>query len=127
MTSTEKFSFKCNDFQENISLAWSNLRDDTNFTDVTLISEDGQHLEAHKWILSASSLFFKNILKTNRHLNHLIYLKGFRAKDLHSILNFMYYGVADIYQEDLNGFLVAAEELKLKGLTEGREEKVKIQ
>ena len=117
MTSSEKFSLRWNDFQANISSAFSNLRDNTNLTDITLVSEDDQHMEAHKIILSASSPFFMNLLKTSKHPSPLVYLKGFKAKDLHSILDFMYHGVAEIYQENLDAFLAVAEELQLKGLT----------
>ena len=45
-----------------VKLFWltvSNLQGGTTFTDVTLISEDGQPLEAHKVILTASSPFFR--------------------------------------------------------------------
>ena len=123
MTSSEKFSLKWNDFQENISSAFSNLRDDTVFTDVTLVSEDGQHIEGHKVILSASSPFFMKILKINKHPSPLVYLKGFKAKDLYSLLDFMYHGVADVYQDNLENFLEKADELQLKGLTGGTEDK----
>ena len=125
MASLEKFSLRWNDFQENTTSAFSNLRDDQQFTDVTLVSEDGQSMEAHKIILAASSPFFKNILKLNKHTNPLIYLKGFKAKELHSLIDFIYHGVANIYQDNLNLFLAKAEELRLKGLTEGKEEKKK--
>ena len=57
MAATEKFSLKWNEFQENIGFAFSSLRKDTTFTDVTLVSEDGQQMEAHKVILTASSPF----------------------------------------------------------------------
>ena len=132
MSSSEKFSLKWNDFQENITVAFVILRDDTRFTDVTLVSEDGESVEAHKVILSASSPFFTNILKLNKHSNPLIYLKGFKAKELHSLLDFMYHGEANIYQDDLDLFLAKAADLKLKGLTgageeQGKEEAVKNQ
>ena len=129
MTSLEKFTLKWNDFQDNISSSFSNLRDNTNLSDVTLISEDGQYMEAHKIILSASSPFFMNILNTSKHPNPLIYLKGFKAKNLQSILDFMYHGVAEIYQENLDGFLAVAEELQLRGLTgdKGEEHKNKVE
>ena len=117
MTSMEKFSLKWKDFQENTTIAFNNLRDDLQFTDVTLVSEDGQALEAHKVILSASSQFFMDILKLNKHTHPLVYLKGFKAKELQSLLNYIYQGVASIYQDDLDLFLAKAEELQLKGLT----------
>ena len=126
MTTAEKLSLRWNDFQENIISAFSNLRDDTNLTDVTLLTEDGQNLEAHKLILSASSSFFMNILKMNKHPNPLVYLKGFKATDLTSILDFMYHGVVDIYRDNLDVFLALAEELQLKGLKKGPEEKSRI-
>ena len=37
----------------------------------------------------------------------------------------MYHGKADVFQEDLDTFLLKAEELQLKGLTGGAEEKNK--
>ena len=115
----------CSDFQENMCSAFSTLRDDTTFTDVTLVSEDGQHLQAHKVILSASSPFFKNILMMNKHPSPLIYLKGFKAKELKSLIDFMYHGMADVYQDNLDDFLAKAEELQLQGLTGGEKEKNK--
>ena len=122
MTSSEKFSLKWNDFQENVSSSFRHLRHDSKLTDVTLISEDGEHLDSHKLILSASSPFFMNIFQRNKHPQPLIYLKGFPGRYLNSILDFMYHGKADIYQEDLDAFLALAEELQLKGLTGGGEE-----
>ena len=123
MTYSEKFSLKWNNFQENINSASSNLREDTDFTDVTLLTEDGKTFEVHRVILSESSPFFRNILKIKKHPSPLIYLKGFKAKDLNSLVDFMYYGVGDVYQNNLDDFLARAEELQLKGLTGETEEK----
>ena len=53
MQTSEKFCLRWNDFQENVNTAFSDLRKDCDFTDVTLASEDGQQIEAHKVILSA--------------------------------------------------------------------------
>ena len=52
---SEKLCLQWNDFQENIESAFVNLREDNDFTDVTLACEDGQQVEAHKVILAASS------------------------------------------------------------------------
>ena len=48
---SEKLCLKWNDFQENVNAAFGNLREDNEFADVTLASEDGQQIEAHKVIL----------------------------------------------------------------------------
>ena len=47
----------------------------------------------------------------------MIYLKGFQSQDLLAILDFLYFGKANVYQENLDSFLAIAEELKLEGLT----------
>ena len=39
-----------------------------------------------------------------------------RSDDLTAIIDFLYYGEANIYQENLDSFLAIAEELQLKGL-----------
>ena len=82
---------------------------------ITLACEDGYQVEAHKVILAASSPFFQNLLKTNRHAHPLIYMRMMKSEDLLAIVD-LYYGEANIYQENLDTFLNIAEELKLKGL-----------
>ena len=48
----------------------------------------------------------------------MIYMRGLKAKALEAIVDFIYHGEANIYQEDLDGFLALAEELQLKGLSD---------
>ena len=122
MASQEKFCLKWNDFESNISSAFRELREDKDFFDVTLACEEDQ-IKAHKVILSACSPFFRGILKRNLHEHPLLYLKGVKYGDLVSVLNFMYHGEVNIAQEELNTFLNVAEELKIKGLTQGSSNK----
>ena len=63
-------------------------------------------------ILTASSPFFDNLLKKNRHPHPLIYMKGVKFEDLLSIVDFLYCGEANVYQENLDSFLRIAEDLK---------------
>ena len=70
MNADEKLCLQWNDFRENISSAFEDLRQDKEFTDVTLACEDGQQVEAHKGVLVASSPFFQNILKGTNILIH---------------------------------------------------------
>ena len=122
---SEKLCLKWNDFQLNINTAFGSLREDTEFADVTLACEDGQQIEAHKVILAASSPFFQGLLKRNRHSHPLIYMKGIKSEDLSAVIDFLYCGEANIFQENLDSFLAIAEELKLRGLmgkTEASEE-----
>jgi len=112
----EKLCLKLTDFQENAALALKTLREDKEFADVTLACEDGQQVEAHKVILASSSPFFLNLLRRNRHPHPLIYMRGLKSEDLVAMLDFLYYGEANVYQENLDSFLAVAEELQLKGL-----------
>ena len=113
---SDKLCLKWNDFQENVKTAFVSLREDKDFSDVTLACEDGQQFEAHKVILAASSPFFQNLLKRNKHSHPIIYMRGMKSDDLNTIINFLYCGEANVYQENLDSFLAIAEELKLKGL-----------
>ena len=116
MTTTEKFCLKWNDFKENVNSTFLSLRKDTDFTDVTLACEDNKQVEAHKVILAASSSFFQNVLKRNKHAHPLIYLKGMKYEDLLAIIDFIYEGETNIFQDNLDSFLSSAEDLCLKGL-----------
>ena len=113
---SEKLCLKWNDFQANVNTAFGNLREDNEFADVTLACEDGQQIEAHKVILAASSPFFHSLLKRNRHSHPLIYMRGTKSEDLLAIIDFLYFGEANVFQDNLDSFLAVAEELKLKGL-----------
>ena len=113
---SDKLCLQWNDFKENAIGSLGSLKDDNDFLDVTLACEDGKQVEAHKVILAISSPFFQNLLKINKHPHPLIYLRGVKSKDLLAIVDFLYFGEANVYQEDLDSFLAIAEELQLKGL-----------
>ena len=119
----EKFSLKWNDFEANASKSFRKLRMEENFFDVTLVSDDEQIVSAHKLVLSASSQFFKNLLKKSTHSNPLVYLPGVKSADLNFIIDYIYYGEVQLEQDNLDNFLNVAQKLKLEGLTEGQKKK----
>ena len=113
---SEKLCLQWNDFKENAIGAFANLREDADFADVTLACEDGKQVEAHKVVLASSSPFFQNLLRRTRHAHPLIYMRGVKSDDLLAIVDFLYCGAANVFQENLDSFLAIAEELQLKGL-----------
>ena len=117
MKTIEKLCLKWNDFQANLYSAFGRFRDDLDFADVTLASDDGKQFEAHKIILASSSPFFMEVLRKNKHPHPLIYMRGVKAEELLAMLDFLYFGEASVNQESLEAFLSLAEELELKGLT----------
>ena len=117
MNVSETLCLKWDDFKDGITSSFADLRKGRDLTDVTLACEDGQQLEAHKVILAASSPFFLDLLKKNRHPHPLIYMRGFKSEMLSAILDFLYFGEANVLEENLDSFLGLADELTLTGLT----------
>ena len=121
---SEKFCLKWNDFQTNVANSFRRLRSEEDFYDVTLVSDDRQQLSAHKIVLSASSEYFKTVLKSNKHSHPLLCLNGVNTGDLKNILDFIYNGEIQIYQEDLDQFLDIAQRFQLEGLNGGEESNI---
>jgi hypothetical protein len=119
MGSADNFCLRWSEFEQNISASFRELREESEFFDVTLCCDNGEDtVQAHKVILAACSPLFRKILaKQNGQLNPLLYLKGIRIQELKAVLNFMYHGRVAIAQDALNSFLAVAEELEIKGLT----------
>ena len=109
----EKYCLKWNDFNSNVSKSFIKLRNENEFFDVALVSDDQKLISAHKVVLSASSEYFKNILKQQKHPNPLLCLEGISSTELNDILDYVYHGEVNINQEDLDRFLKIAERLKL--------------
>ena len=112
----EKLCLQWNDFKDNVGSAFGRFKEENDFADVTLACEDGNQFEAHKVILAASSPFFENLLKRKKHPHPLVYMRGVISVDLEAVINFLYFGEANISQENLESFLAIAQELQLKGL-----------
>ena len=116
MATSEKLCLQWNDFKENMSVSFGELRADNDFTDITLACEDGKQIEAHKVVLASSSPFFRELLRRNRNPHTLVYMKGLKSEDLIAMMDFLYKGETNVFQENLDSFLTLADELKLKGL-----------
>ena len=131
----DQFCLRWNDFQQCIKSTFQELREEKDFMDVT-ISCDGEQVKAHKVILSACSVTFRNLLKKNpsqnpvidllvrisvNHIlkNILIYyfiVQDVDPRDMNSILDFIYLGQVNIKQENLTSFIALAEKLRVRGL-----------
>ena len=121
--SEEKFCLKWNDFESNISSSFRELCEAKDLFDLTLVCGEFHQFQAHKVVLSASSPFFRRVLCQSHHKNNnnpMIYLRGISQTDLQYILDFIYYGEVNVTQDNLNSFLAVAEDLKIKGLTQGQ-------
>ena len=113
---SEKFCLKWNDFQSNVSNSFSLLRNEDYLHDVTIVTDDNDQIAAHKLVLSASSEYFKNIFKKNKHSHPLLCLEGVSSKDVRNMMDYIYNGELQIIQEDVDRFLNIAHRLKIEGL-----------
>ena len=111
------YSLNWDKFGENLVTNFATLRHEGHFSDVTLLSDDNVTFSAHKLVLAGSSSFFQNILKKNAHLHPILYLHGVNSEFLTKILEFIYEGKVQIRHEDLDLFLLTAEQLSVKGLS----------
>ena len=116
MNISEKLCLQWNNFQSNASTTFKELRNESDFADVTLVCEENQPIEVHKVILAASSAVFQTMLKVSKHTHPLIYMLGLNSMNLVSLVDFIYYGAVNINQDDLETFLFIAKDLKIKGL-----------
>jgi len=115
---------KWNDFHSNTSNSFGLFRYEEYLHDVTLVTGDQKLVTAHKLVLSTSSEYFKNIFKNSKISNPFLCLDGISSTDLNNILDYIYNGEVQIYQEHLDRFLAVAQRFKLEGLLGGEKEEL---
>ena len=80
-------------------------------------------MTAHKLVLSSSSEYFKMVFSNKKKYfqsqHALKCLVGLNQSDLNNVLDYIYHGEIQIYQQDLERFLGIAERLKVDCLIEG--------
>ena len=113
---SEKVCLKWYDFHTNVSKSFSKLRNEENFYDVTLVSDDQMQISAHKVVLASCSEYFRSILKSTKHSNPLLCLEGITSSEINNVLDYIYNGEVNIHHDDVGRFLNIAERLKLEGL-----------
>ena len=112
----EKFALTWKEYENVATGMFQSLFADKDFPDVTLVCADNNQTKSHKALLSACSEFFQEILSANNHQHPMIYLKGVKIDTLTKIMEFVYRGKTHVEQENLEAFLDAARDLKIKGL-----------
>ena len=124
---SEKFCLKWNDFSSNACKSFGLFRNEDYLHDVTLVSDDQHQVTAHKLVLSASSDYFKNIFKNTKLSNPFICLEGVSSTDLNNVLDYIYNGEIQIYQDHLERFLDIAQRFKIEGLLGGEQKQEKVE
>lgn len=113
-----QINLKCSDLLANVFSSFNQLKGSGIFTDVTLVSDDGKQIQAHKIILSVGSEYFKNLLSDKSHPHPMLCLDGVSSEHLDWIIKYLYTGEVSVPQSSLQKFLQAANKLKCFGLNE---------
>ena len=116
-----KVTVSCPDFESRISHAFKQFwvehdfpdatlaesdnegkRKKMDFSDVTLVTEDGQMLRAHQIVLVATSELFRGILSKSRyHPDPIIFLTNVEHKTLKQLLRLVYQGECQVERDTL--------------------------
>merc|ERR1711909_208068 len=121
--SNEKYNLCSNNFSNTAVSTIQNLVTDTEYTDVTLVSDDRRKIKAHKVILASASQFFREILPEISSHNPVLFLKGIEHSELLAIIRFVYVGTTEVAQDNLDKFMKAAQDLQIEGLQENKKTK----
>ena len=112
----EVLTLSCDNFDRKCPKAFRELWLDQELSDVTLATEDGGQIAAHKVILSTSSPLFKRLLQRNRDSHPLLYFMGIKLIEVEQLLSYIYLGKCDLTQVQLPAFMAAGKLLEIEGL-----------
>ena len=111
------FDVRWNFHYESVFSMIQGLSNEDDFSDVTLVSCDEQlDYQVHKFVLSAVSPVFKEILLNNPHDHPLIYLNSVKERELQYLLQLSYFGRTTVYESQVDAFLKVLEEFQLSGI-----------
>ena len=91
---------------------YKNLYKSRSFSDVTLVSEDLQSVQAHRNILAGSSPVLEKLISETG-TNSVLYLRGISKENLESILQFLYLGETRIQIESFYQFVEICKDLEI--------------
>ena len=114
----QKYTLTWHDHSNHLGETLKEMMKSTEYSDVTLVTDDKQEIKAHRGILSACSPLFKNILQLeNNNANPVIYLTGIQHSEMKSIMQFIYFGETKFCEERMSELLVVSKNLEIKELS----------
>ena len=112
----DTFSIDWDDFSATSTERFRPLIREAKFSDVTLVSGDGQRIPGHQVILATGCTFFKNLLENEANSKPLIFFRGVEANLLQPLIDFLYTGKAQVAEELIANFVTLAEDFGVEGL-----------
>ena len=112
----ETVSFKCEGHGGNLCEKLDENFLFSNFTDVTLVSDDGRYFRAHKIVLSTASEFLRDVLHLQFPQEPIIYFPSVKQENIKALLDYMYLGYATVSFQNAEALTQFALAMKLSGL-----------
>ena len=112
----EKYSLSWESYSDHLKSMMREMMMNEDYSDVTLVTEDKKEIKANINILCAVSPVFKEILKKGKNSSTLMYLRGIQHSEMESIMQFIYYGEATLYEDRIDELLGVAKSLEIKEL-----------
>lgn len=120
MSNREKCSLTWSSFTSHSVRVLTELFISKRWTDITLVTDDLTQLRSHKFLLSASSSFFQNVLVSDC---QMVYLRGISGSDLECLLEYLYLGHTQLDSSRLERFLQVARDLGVADLSDLNDKK----
>ena len=118
----EKYNLTWQTYSDHLKSMMRELMTNEEYSDVTLVTEDKQQINANIHILSACSPVFKDILKKEKNYRTIMYLKGIQYSEMESIMQFIYLGEATFHEEKMDKLLAVAKSLEITELCNAESE-----
>ena len=117
------------DDDDNLVISWQdfesrspeiirNLWKDEDFSDVTLATDDGQIVRAHRVVICSASSKLKRLLRVHKHDNPIVYLPDIDFGHLVNLVEFIYQGKCQVRADLLEEFLSFGKSLGVANMTE---------
>ena len=98
-------------FQDHTKAILEELWNSKDMTDVTLVCDDNEQIQAHKIVLIVCCQVFRDIY--NKLPNNSVFnLKGIKLKDLKALLQLMYLGYVNVQKDEIENLNRIAKKLK---------------
>ncbi|XP_028131100.1 zinc finger and BTB domain-containing protein 14-like [Diabrotica virgifera virgifera] len=112
----EQYHLRWNNFLHNMVQIFSDLKQEGQLVDVTLMCQE-QQIKAHKIVLAACSDFFMNLFTTINDVHPIIKFSDISLSHLKKIVEFIYHGEVKVVDDDLHSVLTLGEMFGVKGLS----------
>ena len=116
MSEAGRFCIDWDDFKSTAADRFRDLIGKKDFSDVTLVSGDGQRIPSHQVILASGCSFFRILLEEETAPKPLIFMRGVDSNILRPLISFLYTGGAEVKEELLVDFMALTEDLGVEGL-----------